>query len=91
MYLSNSDQRKYGTLMKQFKTQYALGNNQYCTSISDAKDVLTNQTWDDTYKESMKCKSQQKAETKTENKSNNNDKDDSDKSFAQTRKKPQKW
>ena len=58
VYLSNSDQNKYGSLMKHFKMQYVLGNNQYYTSISSAKDVLINHTWDDTYKESMKKKSQ---------------------------------
>ena len=64
MYLHNSDQRKYGTLMKTFKTQYSLGNNQYCSSITVAADVLTNQMWDATYNESMKKKCQQRVEAK---------------------------
>ena len=64
MYLNNSDQKKYGTLMKTFKTQYSLGNNQYCGSITAAADVLTNHAWDAAYKDNLKKKRQQKADIK---------------------------
>jgi len=67
MYLYNSDQKKYGSLMKNFKTQYSLGNNQYCETITAAADVLTNHTWDATYKESVKKRRQQKAEANNKN------------------------
>ena len=86
--LSNSNQNKYGSLMKHFKTQYALGNNQYCSNITTVKDVLINHTWDDTYKDNIKKKNQQKAEVKAKNNNNNNNnnakKEDSNKSFVQT-------
>ena len=42
LYLKNSDYRKYGSLMKGFRTQYSLGNNQYPKSLTAAADVLTN-------------------------------------------------
>ena len=57
VFMKNSDQRKYGSLMRGFQLQYALGNNQYLTKIADGADVLTSHQWDDTYKEDMKkCK-----------------------------------
>ena len=81
LYLVNSDQRKYGSLMKTFKTQYSLGQNQYCKSITKAGDVLTNHSWDTTFKEHIKKKKQQRQETKDK------DKKDEEKSFAQTKGK----
>ena len=64
LYLHNSNQKKYGTLMKTFQTQYSLGNNQYCGSITAAADVLTNHVWDATFKQDMKRKHQQRADAK---------------------------
>ena len=64
LYLRNSDQRKYGTLMKNFRTQYSLGNNQYPDTLTKAADVLTNHPWDVTYKVSMKRKKSQLEDSK---------------------------
>lgn len=54
LYLVNSDQHKYGSLLKHFCTQYLVGNNQYCEDLMKAADVLTNHTWDESYKENIK-------------------------------------
>ena len=67
LYLHNSNQKKYGTLMKTFHTQYSLGNNQYCGSITAAADVLTNHVWDAKFKQDMKRKHQQHADAKEKN------------------------
>ena len=86
LYLQNSDQRKYGSLMRNFRTQYSLGNNQYCVSISKGSNVLTNHVWDATYKESMKKRKAQHDEAKNHRSDNNNNNDNDDnkeKSFAQ--------
>ena len=60
LYMVNSNKQKYGSLLKHFRTQYSLGNNQYCDSLTTASNVLTNHIWDDTYKESIKKKKQLK-------------------------------
>ena len=78
-------------MLKQFRTQYALNNNQYCKTINSAVDVLTNHSWDDTYYENKKKRRQQQNNnntkssnsnsnnTNTNTNTNNNDKE----SFAQ--------
>ena len=48
--------------MKNFRTQYSLGNNQYPETLTGAADVLTNHPWDNTYKESKKRKRTQRQE-----------------------------
>ena len=82
LFLSNSDQKKYGSLMKTFRTQYSLGQNQYCKSITRAGDVLTNNSWDASYKENIKKKKQQRQEKKEKE-----NKDEEEKQFAQTKAK----
>ena len=68
--MKNSDQRKYGSLMRGFQSQYALGNNQYPTKIADGADVLTSHQWDDTYKEDVKKKKAQRAANQAGNNEN---------------------
>ena len=71
LFLSNCDQKKYGSLRKNFQMQYSLGNNQYPKMMVKAVDVLTNNQWDTTYKESQKAKQKTKEDNK--NRNNNND------------------
>ena len=79
--------------MRQFRTQYALGTNQYCKTISKAVDVLTNHTWDDTYfdnKKKKKLREKESRENKSNNTTNSNSNNDSNnnnndkESFAQS-------
>ena len=70
VFMKNSDQRKYGSLMRGFQSQYALGNNQYPTKIADGADVLTSHQWDDTYKEDVRKKKAQRAASQAGNNEN---------------------
>ena len=56
--------------MKTFKTQYYLRQNQYCKSMTQAGNVLTNHSWNATFKEHIKKKKQQHQETKDKDKNN---------------------
>ena len=60
VYLKNSDQLKYGTLMKNFRSQYSLGNNQYPDTITKAADALTNHQWDEAFAADKKKRREQK-------------------------------
>ena len=53
--------------MKTFKAQYSLGQNQYCKSITKAGDVLTNHSWDATYKQHINKKKEQQKGKKDKN------------------------
>ena len=64
VYLRNSDQRKYGTLMKTFRSQYSLGNNQYPGTLTLASDALTNHQWDETYAADQKRRREQRQRDK---------------------------
>jgi hypothetical protein len=44
--LRGSDQNKYGSIMKNFVSQYSLGNKQYPTTMEKAVDVLSNHQFD---------------------------------------------
>ena len=52
--LKNSDSNKYGSLKKNFRTQYALNNDQYPKKVSSMTDVLNSHQWDATYNENKK-------------------------------------
>ena len=49
VFLKNSDHNKYGSLKRNLQIQYALGNDQYPSTVSKMTDVLTNHSWDDKY------------------------------------------
>eukprot|EP00978_Attheya_sp_CCMP212_P006032 scaffold13573_cov49-Attheya_sp.AAC.2 len=51
LYMENSDQRKYGSLMKGLGAQQSLGNDQYPTSITKASKVLSKCPFDNTGKQ----------------------------------------
>ena len=46
IYLENSDNSKYGSLLTGLRTQQSLGNNQYPLTFTDATNVLTNHRFD---------------------------------------------
>lgn len=79
--IQNSDQSKYGMLVKGLISQFSMGNNQYPKTITAATDVLSNHHFD-------KCNNQGK-DNKQQNKSqqqstNDNDNEGATKtSFAQ--------
>ena len=68
--LKNSDSNKYGLLKKNFRTQYALNNDQYPKKVSNMTDVLNSHQWDATYNENKKKKKDQREKSKQESKSN---------------------
>ena len=80
VYMKNSDQRKYGTLMKNFRSQYSLGNNQYPDTITKAADALTNHQWDEAYAIDQKKRREQKRDRRNAN----NGQDEETKSEDQT-------
>jgi hypothetical protein len=59
LFLENSDQSKYGSLLKGLNAQQSLGNNQYPTTITKASEVLSEHPFD-------------KQSTKSRNTNNNN-------------------
>ena len=63
--------------MKTFKTEYSLGQNQYCKSITKAGDVLINHSRDTTYNQHIDKKKQQHKDTKDKD-----NKSDEEKSFG---------
>ena len=52
--IHGSDQSKYGSLTRNFTSQYSLGNNQYPVTIETAVDVLQNHRFDPKYYENQK-------------------------------------
>eukprot|EP00957_Ditylum_brightwellii_P208487 15357692-Ditylum_brightwellii.AAC.1 len=46
IYLENSDQLKYGTILKGLNKQKSLGNDQYLKSITETNNVLSNHHFD---------------------------------------------
>ena len=53
LYLVNSDQAKYGLLIKQLASQYGLGNNQYPKSVTAAQKILSNHQHDNNMQKSV--------------------------------------
>ena len=58
--LKNSDSNKYGSLKRNFRTQYALNNDQYPRKINNMTDVLNSHQWDLEYNENKKKRKEQK-------------------------------
>ena len=59
LYLANSSQDKYGTLMTGFRTQYSLQNDQYPKDITSAYELLQGHMWDPAYNIKKKNKKQE--------------------------------
>ena len=79
LYLENSDQRKYGTIIENLNSQKSLGNDQYPRTIVETNNVLSNHRFD-----VIKTNKQDKNNPK--NNRNKDDKEDEDHtllSFAQ--------
>ena len=55
-FLINSDQNKYGSLIKNLAQQQSLGNTQYPKSLTAASEVLLEHQWDSKYYDNRKNK-----------------------------------
>jgi hypothetical protein len=80
--LRGSDQRKYGSLLTGFTSQFSLGNNQYPKTIMTACDVLSNHKIDERFYTMMKRKNNERQSTERLS-SENDDSSQASKSFAQ--------
>jgi hypothetical protein len=81
--LRGSDQRKYGSLLTGFTSQFSLGNNQYPKTIMTACDALSNHKIDERfYNNMMKRKNNERQPTERSS-SENDDQSQANKSFAQ--------
>ena len=57
LFVKNSDQRKYGSLLKLFSTNYSMGKTGIDTfpkTLTKAIDILINHQWDESYNKAMK-------------------------------------
>ena len=68
--LRNSDSNKYGSLKRNFRTQYALNNDQYPRKINNMTDVLNSHQWDATYNENKKKRKEEKEKSRQDSRSN---------------------
>jgi hypothetical protein len=53
LFISRSDQDKYGTFAANLKTQFSLGNDQYPKTLEDAQAVLSLQKFDKNFKDKV--------------------------------------
>eukprot|EP00978_Attheya_sp_CCMP212_P026743 scaffold88469_cov43-Attheya_sp.AAC.1 len=60
MYMENSDQKKYGSLLKGLNGQQSLGHNQYPTTITRASAVLSEHPFDNAGKSDYNKKDKNK-------------------------------
>ena len=70
MYLENSDQQKYGSIMGNLNSQKSLGNDQYPRSIVETNNVLSNHKFDQIQSKKQEYKKpvhKQKEETEEDN------------------------
>ncbi len=74
LYMENSDQAKYGLLLRGLKSQKSLGHDQYPKSISEANNVLSNHNFDEN--RTNKTNHNKNGRNKNNNKNNNQDKED---------------
>ena len=84
LYLTNADQKKYGSIIQDLSTQQSLHNDQYPKTVINANNVLSNHKFDN-YK-SQACQSGKDRERSDKN--SKDDKEDKDEqevptSFAQ--------
>ena len=73
MLLRNSDQAKYGSLMKGFISQYSLGNDQYPKTLTTAIDVLSQHKIDAKYYENQKARREKAQSDRNDRNECNND------------------
>eukprot|EP00978_Attheya_sp_CCMP212_P005491 scaffold12295_cov58-Attheya_sp.AAC.4 len=84
LYMKNSDQKKYGSLLKDLNAQQSLGNNQYLTTIMKSSEVLSEHPFDSTGKTDYnKVKDKNKYHGKYDDKNNQKEDDPVILSFAQ--------
>eukprot|EP00978_Attheya_sp_CCMP212_P024517 scaffold77101_cov31-Attheya_sp.AAC.1 len=84
IYMENSDQKKYGSLLKGLNGQQSLGLNQYPTTITKASAVLSEHPFDNAGKtDNNKIKDKNKYRGKYDDKNNQKEDDPVPLSFAQ--------
>ena len=66
MFLKNSDQAKYGTLIKSLASHYSRGNKNYPATLESAHDLLSEHPFDKTYYENRKKKKTEKKDEQQE-------------------------
>ena len=81
-FIANSDQNKYGTLVKNLAQQQALKNTQYPKTLTAASEVLMEHQWDQKYFDS-KQKRREQQRNRSNNESNETNKEELELSFAQ--------
>ena len=70
VYLVNSDQAKYGSVIKGLHTQKALNNDQYPKNMIEGNNVLSTHKFDNSKELKQESKKNEKQERKSENESN---------------------
>ena len=84
-FLSNSDNTKYGTIIKALAQQQSLKNSQYPKTVTAASQVLMEHTWDQKYHDEKKRKNEQQTNSDNTNQNNNSNRlpEELELSFAQ--------
>jgi hypothetical protein len=80
LYLENSDQGKYGTIIQNLNSQKSLGNDQYPRTIVETNNVLSSHRFDPIKRQEQ---DQRQQHQKTANKNKDEDDDSTPLSFAQ--------
>jgi hypothetical protein len=86
LYLQNSEQIKYGSVLNGLGSQFALKQDQYPKSLTHATSILSDHKFDSTYQESKKKKNKDtkdKEKEKEKNKSKDRDDVETELNFAQ--------
>ena len=78
-FLSNSDNTKYGSIIKALAQQQSLKNTQYPKTVTAASQVLMEHTWDQKYHDEKK----KRKELQNSNTNDNNQREEIELSFAQ--------
>ena len=66
LFICNSDQAKYGSVLKGLQSQFSLGNDQFPRTLAAAVDVLSNHRFDPRYQENLKKQRERQAREREE-------------------------
>ena len=75
--MGNTDQGKYGSLLKNLNSQKSLGNDQYPKTITEANNVLSNHRFDNMNSNSRDNKKSKDNRNKNSDKRNDKEQEDS--------------
>ena len=81
-FLINSDYNKYGSRIRELRTQYSLTNDQYPKTVKKMLDALSNHPFDPAYKNNQRKQSQRTTEPQDRGRSRPRQEDDDDGSTA---------